>query len=271
MSRRHYLLLLATLALLAAAILHTRWPAPSHPPPPSTAAGGGFTLTVLVDNHPYRRGLETAWGFSLLVSRQGRYILFDTGPSPRVLEENAARLGVDLSRVSVIVVSHRHMDHCGGLPALPRAAQLYIPPDPWLASYAEGLGFNPVEVNNTRRVAPGVYVLAPLYGPPWEVALALVTGRGVVVVTGCAHPGVVGFVREALRLGRVYMVIGGFHLAGAPAGVVRGVVEELVSLGVEKIAPLHCSGEAIVEYLRERHPGMLVEAGVGYTLRLPGG
>lgn len=226
-------------------------------------------LAVLVDNHRYRPGLETAWGLSILLESGGTVVLFDTGPSPSILLHNARVMGFNLSRVGVVVISHRHLDHCGGLQAVPRRVRLYIPPDQWLREYAERLGFKPVIVNSTTEVAPGVYVLKPLLGPPWEVALAVRTGRGVVVVTGCAHPGVVGFVREALRLGHVYMVIGGFHLAGAPPSTIRRVVEELIGMGVEKIAPIHCSGEEIVRYLEERHPGVLVRAGAGYTVELP--
>jgi len=45
-------------------------------------------------------------------------ILFDTGPSPNVLRYNAERLGINLSRIDIVVLSHEHGDHIGGLQAL---------------------------------------------------------------------------------------------------------------------------------------------------------
>jgi 7,8-dihydropterin-6-yl-methyl-4-(beta-D-ribofuranosyl)aminobenzene 5'-phosphate synthase len=67
-----------------------------------------------------------------------------------------------------------------------------------------------------------------------------------VVLVGCSHPGVVNLVRQAARdVGaKPYMVVGGFHMAGLPAEEAREVVEQLLGMGVEKIYPVHCSGDA---------------------------
>ena len=62
--------------------------------------------------------------------------------------------------------------------------------------------------------------------------------------------------REAERVTgrRVVAVIGGFHLFAAPEGAVRKVVDELISEGVEKIYPIHCSGDLIRSILASEHP-----------------
>jgi hypothetical protein len=65
----------------------------------------GVRVVVLVDNNPYKHGLETAWGLSLYVEVNETYFLFDAGPNPRVLGVNAVRLGVDLSRVGFAVLT----------------------------------------------------------------------------------------------------------------------------------------------------------------------
>ena len=61
-------------------------------------------------------------GFSMLVrvfSGEETYtILFDTGVSPKGVIINAKRMGIDLSEVSYVVLSHGHYDHFGGLPAI---------------------------------------------------------------------------------------------------------------------------------------------------------
>jgi metal-dependent hydrolase (beta-lactamase superfamily II) len=149
-------------------------------------------LVVLVDNNPYREGLEAAWGLSVYVEAGGARLLFDTGPDPGVLERNAGKLEVDLSKVDFVVVSHAHGDHTGGLRLLSSikpGLRVYIPPDQSLKRYVEGLGLEPVQVNSTVEVAEGVFVVKPLYGPPLEEALAIRTSRGLIILVGCSHPG----------------------------------------------------------------------------------
>src|SRR5579864_2943949 len=61
------------------------------------------------------------WGFSALVEVDGRRILFDTGARPDTVMNNAKELGVDLSNVTDVILSHNHADHTGGLMTLRRA------------------------------------------------------------------------------------------------------------------------------------------------------
>jgi 7,8-dihydropterin-6-yl-methyl-4-(beta-D-ribofuranosyl)aminobenzene 5'-phosphate synthase len=60
------------------------------------------------------------WGFAALVEADGRRILFDTGYRPETVLQNARELGIDLSTVTDVVLSHHHGDHTGGLQALRR-------------------------------------------------------------------------------------------------------------------------------------------------------
>ena len=60
------------------------------------------------------------WGYSALVDVDGRKFLFDTGANPDVVLKNAAALGIDLSVVEDVVISHNHGDHTGGLLTLRR-------------------------------------------------------------------------------------------------------------------------------------------------------
>ncbi len=83
------------------------------------------TITILVDNLA-REGLAAEHGFAVLIGAGGRKILFDTGQTGAVLGGNADALGVDLSGVEAVVLSHGHYDHTGGVPLAlahaPRAA-----------------------------------------------------------------------------------------------------------------------------------------------------
>jgi len=74
-------------------------------------------VLVLTDNSVMRSGLTTEHGLSIHVLAGGKNILFDTGQG-LTLPGNAAALGIDLCRTDVIVLSHGHFDHTGGLPHL---------------------------------------------------------------------------------------------------------------------------------------------------------
>ena len=124
-------------------------------------------------------------------------------------------------------------------------------------------------MNETIVVAPGVVVLRPLYGPPWEQALAVnVEGYGLVVLVGCSHPGVVRIVGEAARETGVRpgLVIGGFHMFASPPSECRRVLEELNSTGIRNLAPIHCSGDTLRELAQRLLPGKYVDVHVGTVL-----
>lgn len=213
-------------------------------------------IAVVVDNHrdPEGRCLS-AWGLSIYVETEGVRILFDTGPDPQILLHNVEVLGIDLSKLTAVVISHEHGDHVGGLEAIAEinsSIPIYIPAGMSLYTkrWILDLGFSKVvEVVNTTVIAPGVAIVGQLYGPPYEQALAInLANRGLVVVVGCSHPGIVNIVEKASReLGaKPYAVIGGLHLPSS-LSVVRKVMSELKRLGVEVVIPIHCSGDVAAE------------------------
>ncbi|AVG16273.1 hypothetical protein CFN79_10675 [Chromobacterium vaccinii] len=74
-------------------------------------------VSVLVENHSHRPVLQAEAGLSLWIEHNGHRVLFDTGRSGLLLD-NAKKMGVDLSTLSHLVLSHGHYDHSGGLAAL---------------------------------------------------------------------------------------------------------------------------------------------------------
>ncbi|HZX09469.1 MAG TPA: MBL fold metallo-hydrolase, partial [Acidobacteriota bacterium] len=77
-----------------------------------------FTFTVVYDNNPYNSALKTDWGFSCFVEGAQKNILFDTGTHGNILLSNLNELSIDPRDIEIVVLSHFHRDHTGGLSAL---------------------------------------------------------------------------------------------------------------------------------------------------------
>lgn len=266
----------------------TKTPAPTPTSEPtSTKAAEGLTITVLYDNNEHderadkRHPLETAWGFSCLVEGLEETILFDTGGDGAMLLRNMRTLGIDPRDVDVVVISHVHGDHVGGLSGFleenadrrhPGAITVYLP-----HSFPESIkdatretGAELVEVHKPVEICERVFSTGELGDWIKEQSLVIETSRGLVVITGCAHPGVVNIVRRAKELvgEEVHLVLGGFHLGGASETEIAGIVEEFQRLGVQKVAPCHCSGDVARELFREAYGEDFIPAGVGSQLEV---
>jgi len=81
--------------------------------------------------------------------------------------------------------------------------------------------------------------------PDDQALIVKVEGKGVVVILGCAHSGVINTIRQAQKLAEtkeIYAVAGGFHLVRADEERVKQTIEELLQINPQYIAPCHCTG-----------------------------
>jgi 7,8-dihydropterin-6-yl-methyl-4-(beta-D-ribofuranosyl)aminobenzene 5'-phosphate synthase len=226
------------------------------------------TLTVLYDNYPFADGCATGWGFSALIEGVGRTILFDTGADAAALDRNAGVLKVDLARADFVFISHDHSDHTGGLAAAFRkkpGVPVYVPSlaEPQFQSAVRGSGARLVAVKDPQEIAPGIFSTGDLGQAIHEQALILDTAQGLVVVTGCAHPGIVSIVERSREVGKkdVRMVLGGFHLGQTPAAAVEQIIARFKALGVRHVGATHCTGDAAIAMFRKAFGGSFVDLG----------
>lgn len=234
-------------------------------------------LTVVYDNKAVCEGLRTAHGFACVLRDAGGTVLFDTGGSGQVLLENMRALGIDVGEIDAVVLSHMHWDHIGGLDALLAAspgATVHLPAA-FSATFIGDLrarGVDVAEGRGTTQVTEHVWTTGALKRPLVEQALYVQTAAGITVVTGCAHPGVVRLVREAQGAsGRpVDAVLGGFHMLHMGADEIARTVEGLKCLGVRRVGPCHCTGDAAREALRQAFGDGWLDVGVGARWGLPG-
>jgi 7,8-dihydropterin-6-yl-methyl-4-(beta-D-ribofuranosyl)aminobenzene 5'-phosphate synthase len=98
-----------------------------------------------------------------------------------------------------------------------------------------------------------------------------VKDKGLVVVSGCSHAGVVNVLKNAQRLtgeNRIAGFIGGLHLSGAAFEPIIGpTVDALTAMGVGRIVPAHCSGWKAVHTIARSMPDAFVQPAVGTSLR----
>ncbi|MEA2005199.1 MAG: MBL fold metallo-hydrolase [Acidobacteriota bacterium] len=234
-----------------------------------------LTITVAYDNNPFKQGLETAWGFSCVVKGTEKTILFDTGGDGSLLIRNMQKLKIDPKTIDVVVLSHIHGDHVGGLSnflAENPNVVVYV-----LKSFPKGLkkdihGYKAedVEVQEPLKICENVYSTGELGTQIKEQSLIIHTNKGVIVITGCAHPGIVKIVEKAKDLIKddVLFVMGGFHLGSKSKEEIEKIVLSFKKLGVDYVGPCHCSGDTARELFKKEYQQNYVNIGVGKVITL---
>jgi 7,8-dihydropterin-6-yl-methyl-4-(beta-D-ribofuranosyl)aminobenzene 5'-phosphate synthase len=265
-------------------------------------------ITILTDAFARNPHLQQDWGYAALVEIGGRRILFDTGNNEAKFKRNIRALGVDLRRLDFVVISHRHGDHTAGLRFLRKVnprVRIYAPadehfggptppvffrPEPSLPKHMryfdgqppaivphgtawEGIAFE--LVTSTTEVMPGVRVIEAVSEAPGmrdlrELALAIDTPSGQVVMVGCSHPGVATLLKGATANGKpVRLLAGGFHWVTTPLPEITRMAAELRDhFKVAAVAPGHCTGEAAFAELQKTFGDKYVYAGVGTVIAL---
>lgn len=241
----------------------TAMPLAGTPTRPSIARP--ITLTIVYDNRSADARLKTAWGFACLIETGAATILFDTGGDGHLLVDNLTALGVDPRAIDAVVLSHGHSDHTGGLDqllAVNDRLTVYLPRS-FPAAFKASIHNPVVEITEARLIADGVRTTGELGRAIVEQSLIIETHKGSIVLTGCAHPGIVETVQQAKAYGEVYLVVGGLHLADYRVAEVQGVIAELKRLGVQQVAPSHCTGERAIEQFSHEFGTGFIPVGAG--------
>jgi 7,8-dihydropterin-6-yl-methyl-4-(beta-D-ribofuranosyl)aminobenzene 5'-phosphate synthase len=104
-----------------------------------------------------------------------------------------------------------------------------------------------------------------------EQSLVLDTDKGLVIITGCAHPGIINIVgrtQEILPDREIYLCMGGFHLSGSSPSELSSIIQGFREMGVHKVAPSHCSGDKCRELFEEDYQEDYIHSGVGREIVL---
>ena len=261
--RRFFLLL--TLCLLSLSIFS----------PAMVAQERDITVTILYDNLWHDDRLEIGWGFAALIEIGERTVLLDTGTQGDVFMRHLLTLEKDPADIDALVISHAHGDHTGGMEAL--FASGARPTVYLLGAFPQELRQRTSAVTTVIDPEPGDEIVAGVFTTGQvgqaipEQAVAIETAAGLVVITGCAHPGVVEMTQRVRDLSEepIHLVMGGFHLIGAGGQQLQAAVNGMQALEVEKVGASHCSGMPAIAAFSREYGRDFVPLGVGRVLTFP--
>ena len=256
-------------------------------------------IITLLENHADETNpaLKSEHGVSFYAENQGHVVMSDVGKSG-FFAENAKHLGVDLTGVEALAISHHHYDHGGGLGRFfeeNEKAVVYLRVSPGDVEFIADNASQPPRVIGLDRgllrekaerieyiserteVLPGFHLLTdiPDDNPKpggdrrlkirrerekrvdtfkHEMVTVLEGDKGLVILTGCAHNGVMNMVaatQKAFPNKPIQAVIGGFHLHHEKDEDVRIVGEALLAAEIPAVYTGHCTGDRAMEVLED--------------------
>ena len=229
-------------------------------------------LTIVYDNKVRDKYLKCGHGFSCLVEHSGKKILFDTGDDTDKLSYNMECLKIDPGTLDALVISHNHWDHTGGIKAVTEKNKnitLYCAQSA-LKDLRQNLeGVTVAGIGKITEIAPGVFAGPEMKGlVPAEIPLTVDMDKGLVIITGCAHPGIVNIIRKAKEVvqDEILLVLGGFHLMDEKRNTIENIVSEFKHLGVRYVGPSHCSGDLARKLFQETYQDHCLSVGVGRAI-----
>lgn len=221
-------------------------------------------ITILAENNSrIDNYLLSEPAFSLFIEHGSKKILFDTGYSD-VFLKNAIKLGVNLETVTDIVLSHGHNDHTRGLcflklnnknikfTAHPNIFDEKIGEDK--IHYGCPISKEELEKNYNLNLVRNVYNLSDDLLFLGEIennktididdsALVYAAQKGLFIITGCSHSGIINIVnyaKKATGINKIWGILGGFHLVNKKDDEIEVISKFFEDEKIEFLAPCHC-------------------------------
>ncbi|MEA3313218.1 MAG: MBL fold metallo-hydrolase [Caldisericota bacterium] len=240
-------------------------------------------ITIIVDNYTTKRGFIAEHGFSALVETEQQKILYDTGQG-HALMHNLKIKSIDPKNIGTIVLSHGHYDHTGGIKPFSKKNnqfEIFAHPAVLYPKYKitkelkENIGlkanlskFNTKFYANSVEISRGIIfsgeipkinkweltetmyyrkINNKLEKDPFQddVSLYIIADKGLVVLTGCAHSGIINIINYGMKItgiNKLHGVIGGMHLKNTSERRIKRTAKLIASMNPEFVTISHCTG-----------------------------
>ncbi len=221
-----------------------------------------FEIKIVYDNICHEKGFLMGFGFSALIYNHftQNYLLFDTGGKNEVLFHNIKKFNVELSDIKKVIISHSHFDHAGSLREIYNRnpeIEIYVTKSD---EYAFKSAYPEAEIygaSSLMKIEKNVFSSGNF---DWshinEHALFLKTIEDeIIILVGCAHPGVEHFILKAKEMDyEIKAIIGGFH----------GFRKYSYLKDIEIIAACHCTRYR--DEIKSKFPNQFKQICVGTSL-----
>ena len=230
-------------------------------------------VKIIYDNYVHKEGMEPDWGYSCHIEGTEKNILFDTGTRSDLFVRNFNKMEIDPEKIDIVVLSHEHGDHTGGLFAFLEMNHdvSVMMPYSFSDEFVENVkakDAKAVLIKEPVEICNDVYLSGEMGVQIKEHALAINTKKGLVVITGCSHPGIVNILKrfkDTLKKD-IYLVFGGFHLMQKSEEEMNTIIGQMRELGVEKVGATHCTGDKQIEMFKKAFGKDYVPIGVGNVI-----
>lgn len=247
-------------------------------------------LTVLIEDR-HQANFVTEHGLSLYIEDKNKNILFDTGQSGKFVS-NAKKLNIDLSHLDIIVLSHGHYDHTGGLSHIlkikkniPIIAHPYALKDKY-SFKTQKMRFIGIPLKKKwnfeftkkfRMISENVYFLGEIeekYKLPKthfymdkngkvndafkdDTSLLIKGSKGISIVCGCCHKGLINTIESAKKHFNMEIdkILGGFHLIDPKSKIVEDTIKYLKKLSFNFLGLSHCTSEEVGNVFLKKFKG----------------
>ncbi|MHA1377921.1 MAG: MBL fold metallo-hydrolase [Candidatus Helarchaeota archaeon] len=238
------------------------------------------SILTVIDNDFINADLETCWGLSFYIEinkNNDETILMDCSGSLFDFSQNVSKLNLNqkFSDLKAVHISHWHYDHAGNLnyvlSMISKSTPIYVPIGNTKA--VEGikkLGFNPIELKEPFKIFEGVFSTGTLGRGVLEHSLVLnIKDKGLLILLGCAHPGIIPIIEHSKRVSGVsdvYGLLGGFHISSKSE--TEKIMRYFKNLDLKLISPCHCTGDNAKKMIHDEFIKEYVRNGSGLKIEI---